>query len=163
MEPLGRADAMVAVCAACDARVIADDGPDRGYEPTGGTLSPREAHEGMLRVTGTRRMHPADLSKPLTPGWILVRRPATTRAGRKIDRGLARSRMPAALRFVLGFAFGTFASRLVTDVRAGVWDRSPAIALPAATSRSIKRQRLAARADLCRVLPGNRITSWWSP
>lgn len=35
-EPLGRNDALVVVCLSCSSPIVEDNGPDRGYAPTGG-------------------------------------------------------------------------------------------------------------------------------
>jgi hypothetical protein len=42
-EPLGRDNALVNVCASCSQPVIAKTGPDRGYEPGGGSPSKDDA------------------------------------------------------------------------------------------------------------------------
>jgi ribosome-binding protein aMBF1 (putative translation factor) len=42
-EPLGRDNALVNVCASCSQPVIAKTGPDRSYEPSGGSPSKDDA------------------------------------------------------------------------------------------------------------------------
>lgn len=50
-EPLGRNDALVVVCLSCSSGpVIADDGPDRGWEPSGGLPTFKEG--GRIPLLG---------------------------------------------------------------------------------------------------------------
>lgn len=64
LEPLGRDDALVNVCAACSAPAFEKCGPERGYEPKGGLLSAPMLTEAMRRIMGSaeyeRQMKLAD-------------------------------------------------------------------------------------------------------
>jgi hypothetical protein len=53
-RPLGRDDAMVAVCASCDGDMPAARPIERGYEPTGGLLSGAESTRGARKAMGER-------------------------------------------------------------------------------------------------------------
>lgn len=51
-QPLGRNNALVPVCAACDEPAFEKRGPERGYEPTGGLLDADELSTAKRRVMG---------------------------------------------------------------------------------------------------------------
>lgn len=52
-RPLGRDDALVTVCRACDSeKLVARGATDRGYEPTGGLLSITDTDHGSRAVLG---------------------------------------------------------------------------------------------------------------
>lgn len=54
-RPLGKNDALVAVCAMCDDEPAETrDGTWRGYEPTGGLLNTQDVDRGLGRVLGDR-------------------------------------------------------------------------------------------------------------
>jgi hypothetical protein len=53
IEPLGRDNAMISVCAACSEPVFEKSGPFIGYEPTGGMLSKPEVMRGARKVMGS--------------------------------------------------------------------------------------------------------------
>lgn len=53
MRPLGRNDALVAVCPSCDEDpAVTRYGPERGFVPNGGLPRAGEATEGMHRARG---------------------------------------------------------------------------------------------------------------
>lgn len=51
-QPLGRNNALVPVCAACDEPIFTRTGPERGWEPSGGPLHQSELTAAMRRVMG---------------------------------------------------------------------------------------------------------------
>ena len=63
-QPLGRNNALVPVCSACDEPAFEQRGPERGYEPSGGLLKAGELTASMRSVMGDaeyeRQMRDAD-------------------------------------------------------------------------------------------------------
>lgn len=72
LEPLGRDDAMVNVCAACSTEPAREDqGPDRGFQPRGGFLSREESTAGCIRAMGEeeyRRLSIIEEEYSMAPG-----------------------------------------------------------------------------------------------
>lgn len=67
MRPIGKNNGLVRICTSCDSDPpVAKTGPDRSYEPTGGTLSAAESTAGMRRAMGKDAAKEAALTKHYT-------------------------------------------------------------------------------------------------
>lgn len=89
-SPLGKDDAMVDVCAACDGdRAIATRGPDVEYdrdENSAGWLEFRRRIDRFATTHKIAKVEPYSVvTKRLTPGWLMVRVPANAPNGRRRD------------------------------------------------------------------------------
>lgn len=86
-EPLGRNNAMVAVCRSCSTEPAKNKtGPVLGYEIREGvSIAEMNRRLAATSATGVPFSHSAELVRDLSPGWILVRVRRRDSSGRPRD------------------------------------------------------------------------------